>query len=282
MAQQTIIAYFDTRSQAESARDGLIDNGIAASAIALLPEEESTYVRPTSETSYDHRKDEGGFWSSLGGFFLPDEDRYNLAEGMSRGGAALSVMTDDAHHDDVADLLEKYGADDIDAREAEWKSAGWAGYVPGDPASATSASSTNARLTSGDDTIQVVEEQLRVGKRVTDRGRVRVRSYVVETPVEAEVELSSSRVILERRPVDRVATDADFAMSDRTLEATEHREEAVVSKEARVVEEIDLRQEAQTRTETVRDTVRKTEVEIEDERATGVSSSDVSRTTDRR
>ena len=38
-------------------------------------------------------------------------------------------------------------------------------------------------------------------------------------------------------------------------------------KRARVVEEVGLRKEADTRTETVRDTVRKTEVEVEDERA---------------
>ena len=46
----------------------------------------------------------------------------------------------------------------------------------------------------------------------------------------------------------------------------EQAEEAVVSKEARVTEEITLRKEAEERTETVSDTVRHTEVEVEDER----------------
>ncbi len=52
------------------------------------------------------------------------------------------------------------------------------------------------------------------------------------------------------------------AFQDRTIEARETAEEAVVAKDARVVEEIGLREEAEVRTETVRDTVRRTEVEV--------------------
>ena len=48
--------------------------------------------------------------------------------------------------------------------------------------------------------------------------------------------------------------------------AREHVEEAVVGKEARVVEEIGLRSESESHVETISDTVRKTEVEIEDTR----------------
>ncbi len=50
------------------------------------------------------------------------------------------------------------------------------------------------------------------------------------------------------------------------MEAEEYVEEAVVSKEARVVEEISLRKTSDTRQETVTDSVRHTEVEIDDER----------------
>ena len=71
--------------------------------------------------------------------------------------------------------------------------------------------------------------------------------------------------MLERTPVDR-AVGAEAAFVDRTIEATETAEEAVVSKEARVTEEISLEKAVDTRTETVRDTVRRTEVEVEDER----------------
>ena len=119
--------------------------------------------------------------------------------------------------------------------------------------------------------VPVVEEQLRVGKRETGHGRVRVRSYVVETPVNEQVQLTEERVSIERRPVDRPVTGAD-AFQERSIEAETRGEEAVVSKEARVVEEIGLRKEAETRTETISDTVRHTEVEIEDDTTGGSTS----------
>ena len=57
--------------------------------------------------------------------------------------------------------------------------------------------------------IEVVEEKLRVGKRNAEQGRVRVRSYVVETPVEEEVSLRDETVHLERTPVDRAVGAGD-------------------------------------------------------------------------
>ena len=117
--------------------------------------------------------------------------------------------------------------------------------------------------TDGTEAIPVVEETLRVGKREVSGGRVRVRSYVVETPVEEQVTLRQEHVDVQRRAVDRPVTDADRLFQDRTIEATETSEEAVIAKEARVTEEVVIRKDAEQRTETVRDTVRRTEVEVE-------------------
>ena len=112
----------------------------------------------------------------------------------------------------------------------------------------------------------MVEETLRVGKRDVNLGRVRVRSYVVEEPVSEDVHLREERVEVERRPVDRAISGDEATFTDRTIEAQEHAEEAIVSKDARVVEEVALRRQAEDRTETVSDTVRRTEVEVEDDR----------------
>ncbi len=135
----------------------------------------------------------------------------------------------------------------------------------------TGLAGTEASLSeSGDQVIPVAQEQLRVGKRDVSHGRVRIRSYVVETPVEEQVTLREERVAVERRPVDRALGDAEQAFQERTIEAEERGEEAVVSKEARVTEEVVIRKEAERRTETVSDTVRQTEVEVEDERGNRV------------
>jgi uncharacterized protein (TIGR02271 family) len=114
--------------------------------------------------------------------------------------------------------------------------------------------------------IPIVEEQLRVGKRETERGRVRVRSYIVETPVNETVALREEHVHVERRPVDQPLSAGDDAFRERTIEAVEHGEEAVVSKEARVREELVIRKDVEQRDEAISDTVRRTEVEVDDGR----------------
>ena len=111
-------------------------------------------------------------------------------------------------------------------------------------------------------TIPVTEEHMVVGKRAVEGGRVRVYGRVSEKPVEESVRLREERVHVERRAVDRPATDKDRA-DNVMIEITEMREEPVVGKQERVVEEIVVGKTAEERTETVRDTVRRKDVEVE-------------------
>ncbi len=122
-----------------------------------------------------------------------------------------------------------------------------------------------------EDVVQVVEERLTVGKRAVSRGKVRLHSYVVENQVSEDVALRDETVTVDRHAVDRpVALGAD-AFEERTIEREEIDEEAVVGKTARVVEEVGIRKDATERTETIRDTVRSTKVDIEDGRTVGTS-----------
>ena len=92
--------------------------------------------------------------------------------------------------------------------------------------------------------------------------------YTVERPVQEGLILREERVAVDRRPVDRpIAGMPDQAFQERTVDVTTHREEPVIAKEPRVKEEIRVRKEADQRTETVRDKVRRTEVAVEDDRA---------------
>jgi stress response protein YsnF len=276
---QTITALFDRPAEAQAAQAKLVAAGIPQSAIKLV---QGAQTARTSG-SYDYHKDEGGFWGSLKDFFMPEEDRYAYSEGLSRGGTLLTVQTDQAQLETAYDILEQNGSVDLDQREASWRKEGWSGYsatggttaaaggttaATGGTAAYASGKSSAAGATVGEkDYIPVVEERLNVGKRVAEAGRVRVRSYVVETPVEEQVTLRDETVHVDRRTVDRPVTAADEALFEsKTIEATELREQAVVSKDARVVEEVGIRKDAGQRTETVTDKVRRTEVEVEDER----------------
>jgi uncharacterized protein (TIGR02271 family) len=112
--------------------------------------------------------------------------------------------------------------------------------------------------------IPVVEEELQIGKRTIRRGAVRVYSRVIDKPVEDEIELREERVHVERRPVDRPVGSGELGrLRDQSIEISETAEEPVVQKRARVKEEVVVGKETKTRTEKVRDTVRRTEVEVE-------------------
>jgi uncharacterized protein (TIGR02271 family) len=113
--------------------------------------------------------------------------------------------------------------------------------------------------------IPVVEEQLQVGKRQVEQGGVRVHTTQTEKPVEANVNLREERVNVERHKVDRPATAADLNQPgrDAAIEVTASSEVPVVAKEARVVEEVVVNKDVKERTETVRDSVRKTDVKVE-------------------
>src|SRR5918998_1709188 len=96
-----------------------------------------------------------------------------------------------------------------------------------------------------------------------------VTSSVVETPVEETVTLREEKVSAERRRVDRKLSprEAEAAFRGRTVEALGTSEEAEVSKEAQVVGEVAVGRRVGEREETVRDTVRRTEVEVEEIKA---------------
>jgi uncharacterized protein (TIGR02271 family) len=295
MATRTITALFDSRAEAERAVQALVSEaGLDRSAVRVEAGAEGAGGTTTGAAGEDK-----GFFASLRDMFIPDEDRYSYAEGVRRGGVMVSAQVDDARLDTAADVLERHGAVDLDEREIAWRREGWTGGAgeagivgassdgsrtgvaampgntldgtpgnpPGTAAASRAAMGATGAVRGGEEVIPIAEERLQVGKREVNRGRVRVRSYVVETPVQEQVALRQEHVEVERRPVDRPLTGADEALfQERTVEATESAEEAVVAKEARVKEELVVRKEAEERVETVQDTVRRTEVEVDDER----------------
>ena len=192
----------------------------------------------------------GSLLGSLTGAGVDEADAKEYTDHVGRGGTLVTVRASDEMAPQVEYILE-HG----EARAATVA-------APVAPVGISKAAPAPAAIAG--DTIQLVKEDLVVGKREVEQGGVRVTSKVVETPVEQKVTLHNERVIVDRRPINRPLTGvvAD-AFRERTLSATAMSEEAVVGKEARVVEEISLRKEASDRVETVHDTVRETKVDVE-------------------
>ena len=105
------------------------------------------------------------------------------------------------------------------------------------------------------------EEELRVGKREVEAGRVRLRKWVETEPVETDVELRRETVRVEREPINERVSGAEIG--EEEVDVTLRSEEAVVDKEVIGRERIRLDKDVETERETVRDEVRRERVEVE-------------------
>jgi uncharacterized protein (TIGR02271 family) len=238
---KTVIGLFDDRREAQHIVQALMDDGFRREDIRTLTSHEEASV---------------GMLSADG---VPEAEAQAYADAVRRGGALVRVDAAEERADRAVAIME--GAPAVD-REA--RTGADAALEHGRSSTARERGRAGTREgETGDVTIPVVEETLQVGTRQVQRGGVRLYTRVTERPVEETVRLRDETVHVERRPVDRPASEADFTAGERTVEVTETDEEAVVRKQARVVEEVVVGKAQGERTETVRDTVRRTEVEVE-------------------
>lgn len=258
MSNEKIVAVYDTPAHAELAIQDIIASGVPEDAIT----KHSGSLSSTATTDEVEPVREKGFWATLFG----GEPNYDIAvydRSLENGSTVVTVQAPESDIKRILDILDSHDPIDIDERAKNY------GLMPATslhepPVDQTTLPvAATAATPSGDETLRLAEESVVIGKRLVNRGGTRIRRYVVETPVEESVSLHHERVTLDRRPVTdtRPISDADF--SEKTIEMTETSEEAVVSKNARVVEEVRLRKQATDRVETIRDTVRKEEVEVE-------------------
>jgi len=212
----------------------------------------------------------GGIIGALVDMGVPKESAEAYAESVRRGNALVAAQVPDNQAGEATRIMQRQGLVDIERQAEDWRASGWKGFDANaaplrTTANATTSANTTRNATGANgNTFQVVEENLQVGKRAVETGGVRVKSNVQAVPVEEEVRLRQEHVEVERRPVDRPATAADLnTFKEGTLEVRETQEKPVVSKEARVVEEVRVRKNVEEHTEKVRDTVRRTDVEVE-------------------
>jgi uncharacterized protein (TIGR02271 family) len=208
----------------------------------------------------------GGFFRRVFGTDVDNYDHGTYSEVIRRGGAIVAVTTDEARQDRAAEILNNSGAVDVDRRVESWRQRGYTGYdASAQPYTEDEIARERQYYTkeTGERTIPVVQEELRVGKRAVQRGGVRVYNRVREELVEQQVNLREEHVTVDRRKTDRPATEADLRPHDEVIEVTETAEEPVVDKRTRVVEEVVVGKKAKNRTETVRDTVRHSDVDVE-------------------
>jgi stress response protein YsnF len=280
---QTVVGFFDDAAQAQRAVEKLVDKGFDRSSVDISS---GTGYDTTSTSADRHHEHESGITRFFKNLFGDDDDE---ADRYSRVGMrSNSIVTVHAQSSDeaerAADLLDDYGAINVNERASEYDRTGTT--MASDTATDYNRDRTTNydrdRLTDTDyneadtrrsnmsdtgdqdTTINRIEENMEVGKRTVERGGVRVRSRIIEKPVEESIRLREERVNVERNPVDREASRDELSnFQERDIELTERAEVPVVNKEARVAEEIRVSKDVEEREETVRDTVRSTDVDVE-------------------
>jgi uncharacterized protein (TIGR02271 family) len=265
MNEEIIVAVYDTQAQADAAVRDLETAQVPPEAISRHAGTRSASGAAVSNANSGRGQ---GFWSSLFGG-EPDDGTAVYDRSLESGSSVVTVRVPGEHVDGVTRILERHDPIDIDERAASFG----LGTDRTTIGAAGTPASHEAVLPNGDEeVIALSEEQLTVGKRLVNHGTTHIRRFVVETPVEENVTLHTERVSIDRRPASAGASVDNADFTDRTIEVNETDEEAVVGKTARVKEEVVVRKEATDRVETVRDTVRRQDVEIERDDSTSRAS----------
>jgi uncharacterized protein (TIGR02271 family) len=238
----SVIGIFDSTRDAQNAIQQLVSNGFTRERVDLSDCSRADYSEKDRDTD--------GITQFFNNLFGSNDDARNHSD-VARKGCVVTVHTQSMQESELAaDILDQYGAVDVNDRAMQYRN-----ETSGGAATTATAEGT---------AIPVIEEELQIGKRVVETGGVRLRSRIIERPIEENLRLREEHINIERNPVNRAATEADLAnFKEGTAEFTEHAEIPVVNKEARVVEEVKVNKEVNERNKTIRDTVRRTDVEAD-------------------
>lgn len=281
MAHEKIVTAFNQIQQAESAKERLIVEGIAEKNIDIISGErlkvEGKEIRHPS------------FWQRLFGDDVDDNNAAEYSKAMQAGGVLLTVRAPEDQASHIEEELSAFAADyaATENERAPLTGGEFAGETNDRLGSPTgSLAPTKDSLMDTDnlsgtgiasetrggvlnevdaerDALKLAEENVEIGKRQVSDGAVRLRRYTVEDEVAEDVSLYDQHAEVFRRAVDEPAYLNDVDWSDKTVVVEESHEVPTVAKTARVKEEVGLRGEETARVETVKDSVRRQEVEVE-------------------
>ena len=203
---------------------------------------------------------EPGLWHRLFGRDIEPHDATVYGHAVESGAVVLTVRVPESGVARAMGILNAHNVVDVRERAAQQ------GLITSPPKAATAPQVRPGAVAAGvgrDEVLRLAEEQMNVGKRLIEEGTTRIRRFVIEKPVEAQVTLHEEHAKVVRRAVADPEFVKDIDWTDKTIEVTETAEEAVISKNARITEEVVVGKVGTDHVETVRDKVRRQQVEVE-------------------
>jgi len=257
MSYQTVVAAFDTQAHAQAAVDALKAGGFHTDDISMFDKNRVGLREP-------------GLWQRIFGGGLAEHEADVYSQSLDRGGMLVSVRVPDSEVAHATGILDIHRPIDVHDRAITTGIAPVAkveaavASIAAKPLEAAQTVAVSPKLAEAhDEVLRLAEEQLEVGKRMVETGRTRVRRFVTEREVSADVTLHEEHADVLRRAISDPKYLGDIDWADATIEIRETAEQALVSKTARVVEEVGLRKIGSDHVETVHDKIRRQQVEIE-------------------
>jgi stress response protein YsnF len=247
MNYEKIVTLFDTAQHADAARRDLDAAGFAPSDISVIS---SKTIAPGAGLR------EPGLWHRLFGRDIAEHEALVYGRTVESGGVVLTVRVPDSDVSRAMGILNAHNVVDVQSRAVQQ------GFTSATPTMSAPATAKVGAL-SGEEVIGLAEEQINVGKRLVERGTTRIRRFITEKPVEAQVSLHEEHVEVVRRAITDPEYVRNLEWADKSIELTETGEEAMINKTAHVVEEVVIRKEGSDHVETVRDKVRRQQVDVE-------------------
>jgi uncharacterized protein (TIGR02271 family) len=254
---EKIATLFDTAEHAESAKTNLIHAGFHSDEISIVGGKDL----PKGETALR----EPGLWHRLFGGDIEQHEATVYAKAVESGGLVLTLRAAKEDVPKAMAILNQHNLVDVKDRAVD------TGVISKEAAAAIAVPAAVAALPAKpvtsdlgkEQVLRLAEEHLEVGKRLVEQGTTRIRRFVTEKSVEENVTLHEEHAEVVRRAVSDPNYIKDIDWSDSTIEVLETAEEAVVSKSSHIAEEVVIGKTGSDHVETVHDTVRRQQVEVE-------------------
>jgi len=246
MAYERIVALYDRTEKAQEAAHALESSGFDASDINIS----------NGEFLRDKDVRDSNVWQRLFGRSVSDQESAAFRRTLNSGGALLTLRTPDTEVNRAMRILDVHGPMNLRDRSTSTQTSSV-------QTSAIPATDTRRVNVAEEEVLRLAEEQIDVSKRQVATGKSRIRRFVTEKPVEQQITLHEEHYEVARREVTDPKLTRDIDWKDRTIEVTETSEQPVVTKTARVAEEVVIRRRGSDHVETIRDTVRRQQLEVE-------------------
>ena len=258
MAYETLVAVYDTAAHADAAVKALKAAGFHESDISVFDDERLMAGKKTLSAGVK----EAGLWHRLFGTDVYQHEANIYGQTVEDGGVVISVRVPDSEVAHATAVLDIHRPVDVHDRAVTLGVAPAAHVetiqekIEAVPLAAVQTVAVSPKLAAAQpDVLRLAEEQLQVGKEMAETGRTRVRRFVTEKDVAADVTLHEEHAEVIRNAISDPKFVGDIDWADEEIEVVETAEHAVAKKTAKIVEEVALRKVG-TRTTWRRSTTR--------------------------